>query len=223
MTAILADSNVVVVANDVNMSIFKPPWLANSGILREEELRGEVVVSPVILRVPTSSFELIVVPNRMQLVFRGPACGSIADIERILGGIIRTLPHTPYTGCGLNFNYLATVPQHEFRDWCQRSFSSEAARTMHATSAEDARFGSYFSYNTLGGRAKLDIKPTKTTGDTARFFKGWDEGMEVMRLNFNYHFDAEGATSRSEAVLESLKKWEDASTHCQALVDSLPQ
>jgi len=223
MKALLADSNLVVVAHDVNLSIFRPPWLVKQGFMTEEELSGELVISPVVVRLPGKGFDLTVVPNRIQMAFPGPNPGATADIDRVLVGIVKTLPHTPYSACGLNINYIATVEEDRFRPWSEKAFASEAARRAGAAAADDARFGSYFSFDVLGGRLKLDMKPTRTSPGVASVSDDWAENTEVMRLNFNYHFEIAEQDERIAAVLEALGKWDDALEHAKATIDRLAE
>jgi len=221
MKKLLTDSSVVVSAADVNLSIFKPPWLTKSGFLRQDELEGQIVISPVVVQIPTKGFQLTVLPNRIQMNFRGPAPGSNPEVERVMGGIVRILPHTPYSGCGLNFNYLVTVAANNYRSWDERLCASEAARKAGALDLDDARFGTYFSFNALGARLKLDAKPTYTIASVCKIDEDWQEGSEVIRLNFNYHFAVADGETSEKPVLSALDKWEEAATHSRSIVARL--
>ena len=221
MRTMLAESDVVVIAHDVNLSIFRPAWFTKYEVFTEAELEGELVISPVVVQVPTAGFKLTVLPNRLQMAFQGPSPGSSDDVDRILGRIVRILPHTPYSACGLNFTYVATCDDDGFRNWDERLFSSEAARRAGAIGLTDARFGTYFSFDALGGRLKLDIKPTKTPEQASALAAGWPEGADVVRANFNYHFELEGAEDPDKAVLESLAAWQVAAAQSRDLLDAI--
>jgi hypothetical protein len=155
--------------------------------------------------------------------FRGPAPGRTADVDRVLGGIVQTLPHTPYSACGLNFNYLATVADDNFQAWDVRLFASEAARRAGATNAAGARFGSYCSFDVLGGRMKLDMKPTRTIRGVREIAEDWQESAEVMRMSFNYHFEVGTSDAPAECVRNALGKWDEAAAHSQATVARLAE
>ncbi len=223
MTAqhVLLNSSAVVIANDVNISIFKPWWLIKSGILKPEEVEGEVVVTPVMVRVPAPAFELVVVPNRVQMTFEADAPEIEGHISRVLGGIVETLPHTPYSAVGLNFHYVATPP-HEvaFARWDRDNFASQFANSVTSGEDNEARFGSYVSYNVEGLRMKLDVKPVKATGQMCKAAIASAIGEELIALNFNFHKDVEQGANVA-AVKKTLGLRREAAGKAKEIVTKL--
>ena len=106
------NASAVVVGHDVNLSIFTPPWLRDQKILSDEELAGDVVITPPMVRIPAPSFELLILPDRVQMRPSDDLDKAQSDILRVLGGIVSTLPHTPFTAIGLNFAYLMSPDEH---------------------------------------------------------------------------------------------------------------
>ena len=224
MKTLLANSSVVLSANDVNLSIFRPDWLTKYGCLHEEEIQqDQVVVTPVFVKVPCKTFELTILPMRIQMAFSGPSPGMASEVDRVVGQIVRTLPHTPYSGCGLNFHYLATVEPETFKAWSGRLFASEAAKLAGLLEIENSRFGTYFSVDVLGGTLKADIKPTRTSEDISKISKDWEPDTEVMRWELNYHFEVPSGQDRDKPVLRALGQWDKAREDSQRIMASVEE
>lgn len=221
MKTLLADSSVVVAAHDVNLSIFNPVWLVKNGCLTEQELQEGVVVSPVVVLVPCKPFNLTIMPDRIQMNFPGPDPGGQDTIDRVIGHIVKTLPHTPFVACGLNLTYIITPSAGPFRPWCRQFFSSHATTRVEGTPLDDTFFGAYISFDALGGRLKLDMKPTRSTPDIQKLADDWEVDADVMRLNFNYHFGLDTQPDPLAAALRALAAWKDAVAHSSAIVDRL--
>ena len=189
------------------------------GLLREDELGGNVMISPMLVQIPTNQFELAVFPNRLQMSFRGPKPGAKEDLTRVLGGTAKLLPHTPFSACGLNFNYLATVGQDAYAAWSRRLFDCDAARRACANDRDDARYGTYFSFDCLGGRLKVDAKPTRTSDSVKDIAPDWEADVEVVRISLNYHFECK-EPPLSMRVISILEKWQDVALHSYTIASA---
>ncbi len=223
VAVVLSDSSVVVVANDVNLSIFKPPWLVNTGIFREVELQGQVVISPVAVQISSPCFEFSVFPNRLQLTLANPNEQSAQYVDRVLGGIVRLLPHTPYAGVGLNFAYfVAPAPGVSFGDWNRRVFSTQVTQVIADADVQDPKFGGYCSLGALDGRLRIDMRPVRGEGGISKLCESWREGEELMRISFNYHNDVGGSSPEGASVGKILEKWKDALRLSRQIVDRIP-
>ena len=216
MNSLFTSATIVVVANDVNISIFKPIWLIKTGILKEEELKGDILFSPVAVQIPTERFIFAIFPNRIQLNFNKPHSDYQSEIIRIIGGVVKTLPHTPYSGIGLNFDCLV-APEDEgtFNIWNRELFVSKFADKIQTE--EDARFGTYFSFNTLEARLKISIKPTKGKNKISEIHESWHDGQEIMKLNFNFHYEVDRENEPLKFILKVLGKWPQALTLAQEI------
>ena len=154
-------SSTVLVANDVNVSIFKSAWFGRNQVISEDEMLDDVLISPGIVQIPTRNFQVIIVPNRIQF-FLPPQRFDVGqqEIDRVLGTIVRLLPHTPYTAIGLNFEYIVTPPSADtFYEWNRKWFSAPLVEKFPEAKDKTSRFGSYFSMDSLEMRLKIDIKP----------------------------------------------------------------
>ena len=211
MNTIFANASVVILANDVNLSIFKPLWLVKTNILREDEFEEGVVISPVAVHIPTPKLQFDVFPNRIQVTLPKLYPEAQTDIDRILGGIVKTLPHTPYRAVGLNFTYM-TAPEDDnaFPDWNRRLFSSRFACQAHPADDPGARFGSYFSFDILDTRLKVDIKPVKASAGIEQLSETWHRGQDIIAINLNFHTDLTEAGPTTETILDKLGKWDEA-------------
>lgn len=217
----LTHSSAVLIAHDVNISIFKPWWLMKAGILREEELEGNVVVTPITVQISAPAFEMAVFPNRIQMTFKHEGVGDRKDITRVLGGIVKTLPHTPYSAVGLNFHYLATTNGRQSFDlWSKKVFASPFAKLVASGEDRGARFGSYVSVDVLGARLKLDVKPiTLAEGPTVSGIRG-EPGQEFAKVDFNFHLDLQEGTEPDQ-IVRVLNRWTRALSFSKKVVRSL--
>ncbi len=188
MAVKLVNASAVVVGHDVNLSIFRPPWLRDQRILSDEELAGDVVITPLMVRIPAPSFELIILPDRVQVRPSDDPGKAQSDILRVLGGIVSTLPHTPFTAIGLNFDYLMTPDEHtEFQAWNEQSFAARFSMDVIGSAQEEARFGAYCSFDTLGMRLKADLRPLRRTEQPEGSILKSSADPEAMLGKFNFH------------------------------------
>ena len=101
------NSNIVVIANDVNLSIFKPSWLYKHEIVLDNEIIEGCVITPITIQIPTKQYNLSLLQNRIQLSFTETCENETVLIKKVLCKIITVLPETPYTAVGLNFTFLS--------------------------------------------------------------------------------------------------------------------
>jgi hypothetical protein len=209
----------VVVANELNLSIFKPLWLVDQGILRREEMTDEFIVSPVAVRAQTTTFELLIMPNRIQLRMLKSSDQDYEILSRIVGGIVSKLPHTPYTAVGLNFDYILGIGSGEaFEVWNQHWFGSKFAAIVAKDVPQNVRFGSYVSIDAFGMRLKIDAKPIRNTPSTDESRTSLRPGEEAIRMSMNYHLDLKQPVDVGE-ILACLKNWPNAA----ALADDISE
>lgn len=200
--------SVVLVANEVNVSIFKLAWLLDQGVIEKDELTDDVTITEVSTQVRTATYELTVVPNRIQLNFQPSEVG----VESVLIRLLRILPHTPITVMGRNISYLMMAPQEEdFFVWTKKLFSPRVELSAIPIEELTSRFGTYASWDALGSRLKLDIKPCIAKGEHG-------ESLEFMRFGFNYHKDLPEHRPIEEAI-DLIEKWDELKRHSMSVVD----
>jgi hypothetical protein len=220
MAVELVNASAVVVGHDVNLSIFRPPWLRDQKILSDEELAGDVVITPPMVRIPAPSFELLILPDRVQVRPSDDPGKAQSDILRVLGGIVSTLPHTPFTAIGLNFDYLTTPDEHtEFQSWNKERFAAPFSVGVIGSAQGEARFGAYCSFDTLGMRLKADLKPVRRTEQPEGGILKSSAGPEAMLGKFNFHRDLKERPAVSE-ILQVLGRWADAASLALTMAES---
>lgn len=218
MSAILTNASAVVLAHDVNVSILKPPWLRAHQILTDEDLSGDVVASGALTRVLNPRFEFLALPDRLQMRIRKPEFGQ-ADLLRVLGGIVSTLPHTPITAIGMNFDYVVTSePQESFAAWNRTRFSSQFCLESAGQEERDVRFGAFVSYEVSGMLLKADIKPCVAKSE-AKIETSLNEP-EAMQVKCNFHEELEEPAS-TPVLLERLAHWDNFARVAEQFVDML--
>jgi len=210
MKSVFTDSSIVIVANDLNLSIFKPLWLVKNKILLEEEIQGDMVFSPVTVQIPTDRFIFSVLPNRVQMSIPRHINNAYPDIKRVLEGVINTLPHTPYTAVGLNFHYMIDCEnQTKFYTWDKKLFASELAKKVVPADNGNARFGSYFSFDVLEARLKINITPTKANENIKELCESWQKDQELIKVDFNLHHSVQDDSATVNTVINTLEKWNE--------------
>lgn len=210
----IIESSIVLVANDVNVSIFKLGWMLENNIVSAEELDGEVSVTDLTVLLKTKSFELTVVPNRIQMNIRPVDLVTDASSENALVRILRVLPHTPVSAIGLNVTYMLSPPStSDFVTWNKSQFAPSLPLDFVSTEQDNARFGTYVSWNVFGARLRIDIKPI-----TAKHNDGSD--LEFMRAGFNYHTELP-SVSATEAAVAVIEKWHEVVAHSTDVARSI--
>jgi len=195
----LIASNVVIVAENLNPSIFREVWLVKEGIFTEEEIDSKSFFSSVSVNVLTPNVELLVVPERLQLTLKTSE-GQDEIIKKVLGSVVEALPHTPYKAIGFNFYWiLEPSDQSNLQKVAQEMFLSEKNPLRNAFNAEDARYGIYLSKDELGMRLKLDVKPIKKVdGDITK---------EALQFHFNFDKTVNMPEKTTKIILETFDKW----------------
>jgi len=199
----LISADVVIVARNLNPSIFSQLWLVREEIVGEEDFAENCIYSPMLTQVFTPYFQLLVLPEKLQIALTDK---SIDDpklvIDKVIS-IIRKLPHTPYTAIGANFHWMvAPDAPEDFIGFMRDLFVKPGTPLYDKFSESNARFGAYMSKDIFGARLKLDIKPIHPIREEK------SAGVaESLRFNFNYHLDLEYG-EHIDQMLEFLEKWD---------------
>ncbi|MBU0464368.1 MAG: hypothetical protein KKD21_12940 [Proteobacteria bacterium] len=208
----LRDSNVVIIANDFNLTIMNSIWLYKHKIFTEEELQG-CSNSPIHFETRTDDFIVSIVPNRLQFSIN-PTYDNDAKklILSKIGKLIETLPHTPFSAAGLNFIYNVTPADKDINRLSRSLFCNESSKLFDGLEAKNVRFGGYFSQNFIDARFRLDAKPVKlTTPQTT-------EETIQLSYNFNVNITADDDTSK---ITDLFNKWDEAKKHTKELTEKI--
>ena len=149
MSLKLVGSNAVVVAHQFNPSVVSQLWLVRNGILEEEDFLPGCVFTDVAVQVVSREFRLMVTPQQCQFTPNMSADQAQALVSDKLGTLVRRLPHTPYSGTGLNFTW-HLIPDNAEVSAVSRDLFFRAGRPPFSEfDVEDARFGAYMSKQAL--------------------------------------------------------------------------
>jgi len=202
----LVSSNVVIVATNLNPSIFSQLWLVNNGILsaKDFEENRKAVFTPVAMSVSAQEFEFMVVPERLQISFSRKPEGDENLLTKTIGKIVELLPHTPYNAIGFNFGWLLKPTNPErFGQVTRELFLPQNSPLSAFFSEPDCRYGVYLSKNVRMGRLRLEIKPNILhSSDRTR-------QEEFLRLSFNFNLDLVG-DNKVRDILNFLGNWKSA-------------
>lgn len=212
----LHHENAIVTANNFNVMLVSQVWLINNGIVNVDEFNPPACVfTPPLVHVTTDDFGLLLMEGRLQFT---PTCNEEAKqpllIDR-LGRFITTLPHTPYSGLGLNFVWHWQPNEaHTIQSVGRRLFFHPDTPLANEFNTDDATFGSYFSKNFAGFRLKLSIAPVDVVRHDAQ---AEASGEEVMQFAFNYHLSSSNANELSNA----LAQWDAVKAHSRQIVEAI--
>lgn len=205
--------NTVIVANQFNASILNQLWLVRNNILDEDDFEPGCLFTEALIQVRSRQFNLLVGPPQLNFEPKGTSEAEAQLILDKVGAIVRMLPHTPYTGVGLNFVWHVSPDDGDVAALSRELFFRLDGPLCGPFDSPDARFGGYFSKDVLGVRLKLDIKPVT----------GIDNGQrEFLRFAFNFHRDL-GPEEPVERILDALRQWGPAKDQAQRILDRLPQ
>ena len=213
--------NIVLAANELNLSIFKPVWMCQYGILKPEEISEIAFITPAAIQIPNEDFHLTILPNRLQLGLPTPKrIENSKLIDRIIGGILKALPHTPFAAMGINIDILVHPKNPtEFKDWNNQKFASPIAKLV-CLDEGSPRFGSYFSIFVNDARLKVDVKPIRVTEDAPTPDHPIDPKFEYMKFNFNYHIDLDPENPVVQAFSQ-LNKAMHYLDHAESVIEKL--
>ena len=199
----------VLLANSFNLPIFQQVWLIENGIVTQDEFNsGTNFFTPAAVSIQTSTFELLILPDRAQLVLNSNLENSREIISRVMGGIVSKLPHTPYKAVGLNYNYIIepSVPA-DFVAKCKSIFICDNNPLGEFFGSDDSRFGIYLSSDMLDTRLRLDLKPIHLSKNNN----------DALRLSFNANSNA----SDIESINKLLGQNEEIKRHTLGIAEKL--
>lgn len=202
MAAEIVGQNFVVTAHNFNLTIVTQLWLVKNSIVREDEFSGSSIFTPAFAQVVTKSWTLQVHPERIHAAPINSSDDGYLGAAKALGRLIKKLPETPYSAVGINFGFSIRITN--IGGVSRRLFLPEKSPLQKAFTAEDARFGGYFSKPALGFILNVDAKPIK------------EDGKEVLHCSFNFHRDI-GRERAADDIVTSLKKASQARKLAESL------
>jgi len=211
----LASANVVLLARNLNPSVFSQLWLVREGIVGEKDFAEDCVFTPIAARVLTPDFQLLALPDRLQFALTHRSKNDSKLITDRVTNIVQKLEHTPYTAIGANFHWHVApdAPGH-FVEFMRGLFVRPEIPLYDEFSANDARFGAYMSKDIFEVRLKLDIRPMRP----ARVEKG-AEVAEFLRFHFNYHLDLTYGKPIDQ-ILDFIRKWDVMKSKSEEIVSA---
>lgn len=207
-------SVAVIVAQQFNAPIITQLWLVRNGILTDEEFQEGSIFSDVFVQVRSNSFQMLVLPDQLQMVPTVPRDQEQVVLVQRLGRLVRELPHTPYKALGLNFAWHLTPADGNIARLSREMFFVPDRTLQRSFADENAHYGGYLSKDFLGFRLKLEVKPV-----IVPLIGGQVESR--LHFGFNYHFDLREDAARQ--IEERLQHWNEARQETERIVDSVEQ
>jgi len=205
--------NVVIVARNFNPTIFSQLWLVKHEIFSEKDVQEQFVFTPMVVSVTTPEVNFLGVPDRIQLGFANDKLDSQGVIERILGRIVKELPHTPFQAIGFNLAWTISPKNPKEFQKLNKTFCPPKNNPLTKYFVEpDCRHGSYLSKNVPMGQLRLEIKPVIVPDSPS--------SSEAIQLAFNFNRDLPEGSKPSQ-IHEFLASWDDAFSMSLGMVEAI--
>ncbi len=192
----LLNSNIIVLANSFNTTLFNTHWLAKKNILSDSEAECvSMVGAPGFAQIEDEAFNLLVLPERIQFTFK-KAEESLRQLEKIRL-IVKYLPETPYSAVGINFSWAFSPESTTVSQFTRKAFANpQNSFFEYFFSDPNSRYGTYVSKDFELFRMKVDVKPVKNVASAE----------EAIVIGINFHYDVAGSEKVSE-VLSAIELW----------------
>ncbi|MEQ9588028.1 MAG: hypothetical protein RJS97_08750 [Parvibaculaceae bacterium] len=204
------NATAVIVARQFNPSIVRDNWLIQHGIIEADDLQPGCVFTDMLVQLRSRQFHLLVAPEQCQFTpLVAPNEQQHLVVEKV-GTIVRTLPHTPYTALGLNFQWHLTPENATVEELGRRLFFVPESPIHRELDSADARFGGYISKDALGFRLRLNAKPIMQV----------HQGQErhLVQFGFNFHLELpDNQDERIDAIEVALNRWNEAQAESERL------
>jgi len=205
-------NNIVIVAHNLNPSIFTQIWLVKNNIINENDFLSDSLFTSAVVSVNTNDLQLLVVPERIQLTFKNKETQEKL-INEVLRKIVNLLPHTPYSAIGFNFELiLEPVDLKEFPKITKSIFVSDRNPLVTFFDNEDSRFGIVMTREVEKMRLNLNIRPVEKITES-----GKEEALKFI-FNFNKNLEPESALETINAILNS---WTIAKEMCDKIIKKM--
>jgi len=207
------NEDIVIVAKSFNPTIFSQLWLVRENIVSEAAFAGEHLFSPIMVNFSTNDFQMLIVPDRLQLTFSENATDKPEIIRQVPEAIVKKLSHTPFVAVGFNFRLVFTPNNKEkYVELAKYFIVADANPISDFFDSSDARFGFYYSKDFMNMRLKLDIKPTSRIDQAG-------VKNELLSLNFNFHKDLD-SEDKGAQLLSVLGAWTESEKHCAEIANA---
>lgn len=213
----LENASIVIVAKAHNPSILQPFFLHEKNIIPKEwDWQGAMATLTPPLSQIIFREEFAITADFQKLVFQENDADRVPG-ESSLGTIVdnytKQLPHTPYTGVGINFTgRIERQSREDAETFLLRRFvtSGKWIRYDEAATAVALKF----VYSLKDSKCSLSLDP----GEVIKVDKP-QEVIPVIFVHVNYHRDAD--QSNKDWLSSAIKKWPDDYNHYLKMVDEL--
>jgi hypothetical protein len=210
MKAHLSQHNVIVLASFFNPSIFRESWFLKNGLLGEDELLPGYMFTPQVVSLLSKRFSVVLIPQQLQFSATEVAMAAETTLG-VLGKMVKALPHTPFSGIGINFVWSIDVDGAPIGKVTRALFAKGDSLIANEFSDDSAHFGAYMSKDVEAARLKLDIKPVRSGPDL--------NGPVAVQCAFNFDRPlGDNAINDIEAV---LSRWDLYRTLSETIVNRI--
>lgn len=201
----ITQSTCVVVARELNVSIFQQLWLVENNIIDKDDFVIPFF-SPAAVEVKTKNFTFFAVPDRLQITVNSNIENAGNIYAKTAARIVEILPHTPIVGMGVNFNVMIKpTEQSKVHELSKKAFWSAENPLTYPGDESNPLFGFYMSANVEKARLKLDVKPI-VLGEEKAFL-----------MSFNFHHDL--GDDKPNEIKDAISKFSSYFKCCNTMSD----
>jgi hypothetical protein len=210
MNSQLVQANAVVVATNLNPTVFNQVWLTDNGIIPTptgESQQGSVFTD-VLVQAQAPAFVLTVMPQQLHFAPRAANAPGALTQEKV-ARIVTLLSHVPYVAVGVNFMWHSD-PLADVGPIGRKLFAGRGA-LFDGFDTADARFGTYASKDFGLVRLRLDARPIHFT-----------EKPDVEQIQFAFNFQRELRVDpdKPAAIIDVLSRWDEYRDFAAQLVNT---
>ncbi len=173
---------------------------------------GAAVHAPFLFNQATTQFNLLVVPERIQLMF-APHQEEGGTVKRVMLESLLQVTRIPYSAAGLNFNWLIHANKYPNSVISRKLFFAEGNPFFREFDTPNACFGAYASKDYLGTRLRVDAKPLLVEGSSEVDPRG-------VLFNFNFHKELV-EENRLDPIRELLDLWDQARAEASRIIEDI--
>jgi hypothetical protein len=177
----LIEANIVLLAEQHNISIVSKEWLAQNDILTEAVVNFAHL--PVASVIETGNFNFFVDLNNLRISLKNINKKNLDNLPKIAVKYVEKLPETPYKAVGFNFIYSVKENHEKLKD----ILVINDEKLLNVISS-DYLFGGIIKFDFENFKVTLTLQP-KNVEDTV--------------CDFNFHFPS----SNPKEIIEILQKY----------------
>lgn len=212
--------NIVIVGTDFRPSMFSDYWLITHDVATPQSIVGQRVTTDVMSNISSVKFELMVVPERLQLTQKNPPGNLPGELVQPALKLVEHMPNPNYSAVGLNImNRITGDVPGKIVDFMRNQFGPKASEFSKIAGDPDALWSSTVIKSWQHGRCRTIVAPMFRESDVNDRNELPDPiGISV---DCNFNFSVVPEADRREAVERAIKLFSEATDAAHKIAASV--